>query len=255
MIRSVVFSSLFHILVILIIIFNMAGSNHQKPKEVKEIKVNIIEQKIKKAQTKKKIQNKSRVKTEPKIKPKLKPKKTKQAPKIKKEIPEKTIINKTPKKKKTEKKKTEKKKTVKKRPPKVTKKLKKEVKKDSKEKKIPKKIIRDIAEYTGVDDFGISGRERANLKLQVTRCYQESKKNFEKLNINVSVNVHVMLNGIIDYNNMIFTNQIELSKVDKKILHKITISIVKTLKGCSPLRNLPKDKYGIWKRMNIKFKY
>lgn len=80
MIRSVVFSSLFHILVILIIIFNMAGSNHQKPKEVKEIKVNIIEQKIKKAQTKKKIQNKSRVKTEPKIKPKLKPKKTKQAP-------------------------------------------------------------------------------------------------------------------------------------------------------------------------------
>jgi len=58
MIRSVVFSSLFHILVILIIIFNMAGSNHQKPKEVKEIKVNIIEQKIKKAQTKKKIQNK-----------------------------------------------------------------------------------------------------------------------------------------------------------------------------------------------------
>ena len=245
MIRSVVFSSLFHILVILIIIFNMAGSNHQKPKEVKEIKVNIIEQKIKKAQTKKKIQNKSRVKTEPKIKPKLKPKKTKQAPKIKKEIPEKTIINKTPKKKKT----------VKKRPPKVTKKLKKEVKKGGKEKKIPKKIIRDIAEYTGVDDFGISGRERANLKLQVTRCYQESKKNFEKLNINVSVNVHVMLNGIIDYNNMIFTNQIELSKVDKKILHKITISIVKTLKDCSPLRNLPKDKYGIWKRMNIKFKY
>ena len=65
----------------------MAGSNHQKPKEIKEIKVNIIEQKIKKAQTKKKIQNKSRVKTEPKIKPKLKPKKTKQAPKIKKEIP------------------------------------------------------------------------------------------------------------------------------------------------------------------------
>lgn len=247
MIRSVVFSSLFHILVILIIIFNMAGSNHQKPKE---IKVNIIEQKIKKAQTKKKIQNKSRVKTEPKIKPKLKPKKTKQAPKIKKEIPEKTIINKTPKKKKTENKKT-----VKKRPPKVTKKLKKEVKKDSKEKKIPKKIIRDIAEYTGVDDFGISGRERANLKLQVTRCYQKSKEGFEKFNINVSVNVQVMLNGMIDYNNMIFTNQIELSKVDKEILHKITISIVKTLKDCSPLRNLPKDKYGIWKRMNIKFKY
>ena len=90
--------------------------------------------------------------------------------------------------------------------------------------------------------------------LSVTN-YSEIKDKIEKLNINVSVNVHVMLNGIIDYNNMIFTNQIELSKVDKKILHKITISIVKTLKGCSPLRNLPKDKYGIWKRMNIKFKY
>ncbi|MFT4717887.1 MAG: hypothetical protein ACI9IL_000206 [Rickettsiales bacterium] len=249
MIRSIVFSSLFHILVILIMIFNMAGSNQQKPKEIKEIKVNIIEQEIKKAQTEKKIQNKSRVKAEPKIKPKSKPKsipeKTKQAPKIKKEIPEKTIINKTPKKKNP----------VKKRLPKVTKKLKKEVKKTSKKKEIPKKIIRDIVEYTGVDDFGISGRERANLKLQVTRCYQKSKEGFKKFNINVSVNVRVMSNGVIDYNNMIFTNQIELSKVDKKILHKITMSIVDTLKDCSPLRNLPKDKYGIWKRMNIKFKY
>ncbi len=240
MIKSIIFSSIFHILIILIIIFSMGNPDRKQPAKTKEIKVNIIEQKIKKKRVRKvtskskKTRAKSKVKKKPK--PKTKPKKIKKK-EIKKQIPKKTIINKVKKKKEPPKKEL------------------KEIKKATKKIEKPQKLIHDIKEYQGVDDFGISGREKANLKIQITRCYQESKKNFQKLNLDVSINIRVARNGVIDYKNMIFTNQIELSKIDPKILKKITISIAKTLQDCSPLRNLPKDKYDIWKNMNIKFKY
>ena len=251
MIKSIILSSIFHILIILIVIFNIENSSHKKPKKTKEIKVNIIEEKIPKPKIQKKIKTGNKTKKKkitkeekPKIKPKPKPKskpkpkkkKIEKKPEIKKEIPKKTIINKKPPKKKQEPKK------IKPKPKKI-------------EKKPEKAKIYNIREYKEVDNIGISGRERSNLKKQITKCYQESRKGFKKFNVNVSVNVEILPNGIIDYNNTIFTNLIELSKVDKKILNKITLSIAKTLKDCSPLRNLPEEKYDIWKKMNIKFKY
>jgi hypothetical protein len=123
------------------------------------------------------------------------------------------------------------------------------------EKKPEKSQIYDIKEYNQINEIGISDREKSNLKFQIIRCYQESKKGFKKFNIDVNVNVQVKENGVIDYNNMVFTNQIALSKIDPKILSKITKSIAKTLKDCSPIRNLPEEKYDIWRKMNIKFKY
>lgn len=223
MIKSIIFSSILHILIALIVIFNIGNSETKKPKINKEIKINIIEEKIKKTKPRK------RVKSENKIQKKKKVKKDKPKAKIKKK-PKKTIINKKPPKK-----------------------PKKKVKKIEKEPEKPK--IYDIKEYNEINKIGISSREKSNLKFQITRCYQESKKGFKKLNIDFNVNVQVKENGVIDYNNMVFTNQIALSKIDPKILSKITKSIAKTLKNCSPLRNLPKEKYDIWKKMNIKFKY
>ncbi|MDB2550232.1 hypothetical protein N9X24_00005 [Rickettsiales bacterium] len=239
MIKSIIFSSIFHILIILIVIFNIDNEQHKKPKKTKEIKVNIIEEKVKIIKKKKKIKSGKKVKKK-KI---VKNKKPKSKPKAKKKI-----------------KKIEKKKEIKKAIPKKTTINKKPINKKEKPKKEPKKevkkpIIHNIREYKGVDEFGISGREKANLKFQITRCYQESKRGFERFNIDVSVNVQILPNGIIDYNNIVFTNQIELSKIDKNILQKITFSIAKTLKDCSPLRNLPEEKYDIWRKMNIKFKY
>ena len=246
MIKSIIFSSTFHILLILTLLFNISKTNYKQPQQTKEIKVNVIEQKIynKPKPKKRKIKTKPKTaekpkKTKPKIIPKLK--KIERKKRLKNEVPKKTIINKKPSKKKK----------IIKKEPKTIKKLKKEIKKP----KNIKPLIHDIKEYKEVDDFGISDREKANLKFQITHCYQESKKGFNKLNIDVSVNIKVLPNGIINYKNMIFTNQIELSKINPEILQKITKSISKTLKDCSPLRNLPEDTYDIWKRMNIKFKY
>jgi hypothetical protein len=236
MIKSIIFSSILHILIALIVIFNIGNSEPKKPKQTKEIKVNIIEERIKKTQPKKKVKSENKIqkkkKRKIKKKPKLKPKKTE----IKNEIPKKTIMNKKPPKKQEKKKIKQ---------PKV-KKI---------EKKPEKSQIYDIKEYNQINEIGISDREKSNLKFQIIRCYQESKKGFKKFNIDVNVNVQVKENGVIDYNNMVFTNQIALSKIDPKILSKITKSIAKTLKDCSPIRNLPEEKYDIWRKMNIKFKY
>lgn len=229
MIKSIIFSSILHILIALIVIFNMVNSETKKTKPNKEIKINIIEEKIKKTKPKKKKESKNKI--QKKKKPKLKPKKIEKNPEIKKEIPKKTTINKNPKNKTKQ--------------PKVKK----------TEEKPEKPKIYDIKEYNEINEISISSREKSNLKFQIARCYQESKKGFKKFNVDVNVNVQVKENGIIDYNNMIFTNQIALNKIDPKILSKITKSIANTLKNCSPLRNLPKEKYDIWRKMNIKFKY
>jgi hypothetical protein len=226
MIKSIIFSSILHILTALIVIFNIGNSEPKKPKQTKEIKVNIIEERIKKTQPKKKVKSENKIQ-------KKKKRKIKKKPKFK---PKKTIINKKPPKKREKKKIKQ---------PKV-KKI---------EKKPEKSQIYDIKEYNQINEIGISDREKSNLKFQITRCYQESKKGFKKFNIDVNVNVQVKENGVIDYNNMVFTNQIALSKIDPKILSKITKSIAKTLKDCSPIRNLPEEKYDIWRKMNIKFKY
>ena len=53
MIKSIIFSSIFHILIILIIIFSMGNPDRKQPAKTKEIKVNIIEQKIKKKRVRK----------------------------------------------------------------------------------------------------------------------------------------------------------------------------------------------------------
>lgn len=247
MLKSVVFSSLLHIIVILLIFINI-DNNINKNQKPKEIQVNIIEEKIEKKPVAKK-------------KPKLTRKVFKTIPtKVTQKMLQEELIPPPPMIEKPKKKNEE---IVvipkKKQPKKIIKEQKEpEIIEPQLEEIIEEEIIeeiKDIEEYDAIDEMDISGRVKSNLKLQITRCYKKHKGDSKKLNMDISVNIGVSIKGIIDYDDVVFTNLIELSKLGEEELDKIKRQIVRAFKDCSPLRNLPEDKYEVWRQMNIKFKY
>jgi hypothetical protein len=146
------------------------------------------------------------------------------------------------------------------------KKLKKQKKSNSKKKvtKKPgnnkknnkKKAIKATQESKNVEkilSINLSARERINVRLQIKQCYKKAIYETSSMSdIPIKVSVKLKLNGAIINSSIKVVNK-ENYKDYPSDLNVALANAKKALQLCSPLRNLPTDKYEIWKEMEFIF--
>ena len=308
MIKNIIYSLLFHLILIAVIYFNfnlkifkeeevkeitislvtLNGENQEtkaieevKPKKEEEVKPEVKKEEIKKEKSPIK-DKKDEVKEKPKkveqVKPKkveVKEKKDKVAEKIKETKPVKKIEEKVKEVKKIKEEKVSEKKEEK---PKELKKEKeekavekkeekpvlnakkeevvktKEESKEIKEKQVIQKAAKSEVETIAntIENLNLSPRQKFNIQSQLRRCYKKMLDENKP-----SHKVVVLVKASLNQDGYITTNLDEV--VDKLQYaankdYQITIDNVrKAINFCSPLRNLPVDKYDVWKEVTLEF--
>lgn len=116
-----------------------------------------------------------------------------------------------------------------------------------------KEMATEGESINNLETINLSLRERLNIKSQLKRCYiramQESRTQYN--GIKVTVIADITHDGFIKSNINEATDQ-ERYQEDKA--YKASIDNAKrALNLCSPLRNLPSDKYDTWKKVLLDF--
>jgi hypothetical protein len=118
-----------------------------------------------------------------------------------------------------------------------------------------KKKSNDInKDVKSIEDSGLSSREKLNILSQLKMCYHHAISESKKVsNLKFIVEVEISKDGYI------------LSKIDSLIDKKRYLNplnndyksmidnVKKALELCSPLRNLPIEKYEMWKNLILNF--
>jgi hypothetical protein len=105
-----------------------------------------------------------------------------------------------------------------------------------------------------IESLNLSSREKFNIQSQLKRCYaraiEESKLNSKT---KISTKVNLSRDGYIESNLEDIIDE-ELYNNPKGIDYKIAVNNARrALDLCSPLRNLPLDKFDIWKEVIFEF--
>ncbi len=105
-----------------------------------------------------------------------------------------------------------------------------------------------------LENIDLSAREKFNIQSQLKRCYHraldETKMDSKAT---ILIKVRVSEDGYIDSD---LDELIDINRYNNpsEIQYKISIdSVRRALDLCSPLRNLPLDKYDIWKEVVLEF--
>lgn len=286
MIKNLLYSIFFHFLLIALIYanFNLKTSNEietnqvsisliskeefesrfKTPKEEKEKKTS-KKKSSKSKKEKPKAESKTEIKSEPKIESKSEPKPTSDSPLPVKEKPkkEKKEIKKEEKEVITKEEKKEKLEEVKKEPEKKPepKEEKEPEKKDAKEVETQKeetelednKSDQNEKPINNLESLNLSFREKLNIRSQLSACYIRSLKenNLEEDKLSIIVSVEISQDGFI-------TSDLEDKINDKRYnedndYKTIVNNVRRAIEFCSPLRNLPIDKYDVWKQVSLEF--
>ncbi len=114
----------------------------------------------------------------------------------------------------------------------------------------------DIFTQNNIESLDLLSREKFNIQLQIKRCYKEALKEGEQGQM-VKVYIFLDKDGFIDPNLAKFQDFAQYQKLHpqgSKAGFENSVAIVKkALKFCSPIRNLPQDKYDIWKEISLEF--
>ncbi len=105
-----------------------------------------------------------------------------------------------------------------------------------------------------LDNIDLSAREKYNIQSQLKRCYaravaETNYSNNEKITLQVSINEEGVINSDIE-------DAIDLERYNnpKETAYKIAIDNARrAIDLCSPIRNLPSEKYEIWKEVILDF--
>ncbi len=233
MIRNLLYSLSLHLLLILIVYLNFNFQEFVETPSNQPITVSFValkEENFPKINDSKEVAKIEKKEVEPKPKKIVKKSEKKQK---KEKIKEKS------KKKKVSKKKTS------------SKKSKKKAKKESKKHFVKAKEENKNVEK--IQTINLSARERINVRFQIKKCYKKAiQESSSSSPIPIKVNVNLKTNGTISIPSLKILNKEEFKGFpeDLKIALK---NAKKALKLCSPLRNLPKDKYEIWQEIELVF--
>jgi len=132
---------------------------------------------------------------------------------------------------------------------------KKESTKESEEKKQenPKdsKVV-DMA--NSLENLDLSGREKFNIQSQLKFCYRmaQSESKLES-KTKVVAKVQISRDGKISINFDDLINKLRYDDPDESDYRNTITNVKRALDLCSPLRNLPLDKYDIWKEIVLEF--
>ncbi len=106
-----------------------------------------------------------------------------------------------------------------------------------------------------IENIDLSAREKFNIKSQLKLCYKRAIDETElKSNEKILINIKISKEGYISSNlDEIIDNKIYNNP--EKSSYKIAVDQVKrALELCSPLRNLPLDKYAIWVEVLVEYR-
>ena len=117
-----------------------------------------------------------------------------------------------------------------------------------------------------IESLNLLVREKFNIQNQIKRCYQNALKEDGDNKVMINVHIFIAQDGFINLDSIIFK---EFSKYQNKDLsktkdtteeqaslteyQKAIETVKKALKFCNPIRNLPQDKYNIWKEIDLQF--
>jgi hypothetical protein len=108
---------------------------------------------------------------------------------------------------------------------------------------------------TDVDSVSLSAREKFNLQSQLRRCYKRAldENGGAKNKIKILLQIHVSEEGYID-SNLDEIIDVKLYNDLNNTYYKSAVDNVRrAIELCNPLRNLPLDKYEIWKDESLEF--
>lgn len=127
--------------------------------------------------------------------------------------------------------------------------------KEQEEKKEQEAQQNDAADLANnIENMDLSVREKFNIQSQLKRCYRRAIEETKLTSkIKVMVKVKISEEGYIDSD---IDEMVDVAryKDPKELGYKIVIDNVKrAIDLCSPLRNLPLDKYDVWKEAVLEF--
>jgi hypothetical protein len=105
-----------------------------------------------------------------------------------------------------------------------------------------------------IEQSGLSTKEKTNILSQLKMCYNRAiSENKQKSSLGIIIKINISKDGFIesDLNSQIDLNRYHNS--NQQEYKKLIDNVIKALDLCSPLRNLPTDKYDIWKELILQF--
>lgn len=284
MIKNILYSLFLHSLLLTLIYINFKNRINDETNELKEgIAISIasfdsakksnaadeVAQKIEKKETKKIAKPKK-----PEIKKAEKPQSSKSKPKPeikeeKKSEPKKTVEKKSvlppliekhnefkPEEAKEEPKKVEpeikeEKKIEEKIEPEKSENAKEEAKEDTQEDATVANPQEDVV--NDLENLNLSVREKYNIQSQLRGCYHHSLQDNYNNNFAITIKVTVLPDGTISFDSDKIIDMVRYKDPKEKAYRDMMDGIIKTLEFCSPLRNMPADKYDVWKEFTIQF--
>ena len=124
---------------------------------------------------------------------------------------------------------------------------------EASEKKEPTKSD-SVDTANNLENLDLSAREKFNIQSQLKRCYRRARDETKmQSKTKILIKVRVSEDGYIDSD---LDEAIDIDRYNDpaETLYKIGVDNVRrALDLCSPLRNLPLDKYDIWKEVVLEF--
>lgn len=117
----------------------------------------------------------------------------------------------------------------------------------------------NIQEVVNLEHSDLSEREKFNIYSQLHACYSRASKSLEEgiatkeNKISIIVKVKILSDGTIDFNEDEIIDQKRYADKAESDYRDNIDRVINALELCSPLRNLPIDKYNIWNEFEIKF--
>jgi hypothetical protein len=108
-------------------------------------------------------------------------------------------------------------------------------------------IINDL------ENLNLSAREKFNIQTQLKSCYHRALINDPENKNLVTIKVKVLPDGTIDFDAEKIIDMKRYNDPKEANYRKTMDSVISTIEFCSPLRNLPADKYDVWKEFTIQF--
>ena len=101
---------------------------------------------------------------------------------------------------------------------------------------------------------GLSAREKNNIQSQLTSCYRKAiLESKEKTDLGFIIKIEINENGYIKTNIDDLIDKEKYNNPDEKKYRTLINNIKRTFDLCNHIRNLPVEKYDIWKIIILKF--
>ena len=111
----------------------------------------------------------------------------------------------------------------------------------------------DSTENT-IENLDLLVREKFNIQTQIKYCYKKALDESEaKSRAVVDVHISVDKDGSIDLNKIIIKDLKKYNTSPESEFYQAVEVVRQALRFCSPIRNLPQDKYEVWKEIDLRF--